>query len=70
VKKPVTNADVGKKLRAARDKANLTQPQVGEACGVTAQAVAKYEKGTSGLTVMMLYKLAGAVGVNPKELLP
>jgi len=68
--KDVTNADVGQMVRAARTAAGMTQPQVGEACSVTAQAIAKYEKGTSGLTVMMLYRIARALGVKPGSMLP
>jgi len=68
--KTITNADVGARVRAARTKAGMSQRQMGEAIGVTDQAVGLYEKGARGLSVMMLYKIARATKVKPEELLP
>lgn len=49
-------------LRTARDKAKLTQQQLGERAGVTQQAISAYETGRKEPTMRTLVKLLEAAG--------
>ena len=69
-RKPPTNAEIGAKVRAARVKAGLTQPELGEKIGRKVQSVSKYEKGEDALTVVMLATIAIALDCKTTDLLP
>lgn len=59
----------GERLRQARIAAGLTQPQVGERCGMTAQYVSRVELGRKNLTLITMAKLAEAVGSRVSDML-
>jgi transcriptional regulator with XRE-family HTH domain len=61
--------DLGKNLRAARKKLDLTQEQVADRCGVQAGEVSRIERGLRDPHVSTLRKLAAAVEVPPGRLL-
>jgi transcriptional regulator with XRE-family HTH domain len=61
--------NLGKNLRAARKKLDLTQEQVAERCGVQAGEVSRIEHGKRDPQVSTLEKLAAAVEVAPGRLL-
>jgi transcriptional regulator with XRE-family HTH domain len=61
--------DLGKNLRAARQRLELTQEQVAERSGVQAGEVSRIERGLRDPQVSTLEKLAAAVEMQPGELL-
>lgn len=62
----------GELLRAVRQKAGLTQVQLGAKMDppMQVQALSRYEGGTRVPTLALLYRLATALGCEPCELLP
>jgi transcriptional regulator with XRE-family HTH domain len=61
--------NLGKNLRAARKRLDLTQEQVSERCGVQAGEVSRIERGLRDPQVSTVEKLAAAVKVPPGRLL-
>jgi transcriptional regulator with XRE-family HTH domain len=61
--------NLGKNLRAAREKLGLTQEEVAERSGVQAGEVSRIERGKRDPQVSTLEKLAGAVELPPGRLL-
>jgi len=61
--------NLGKNLRAARKKLDLTQEQVSERSGVQAGEVSRIERGKRDPRVSTLEKLAAAVELPPGRLL-
>ncbi len=61
---------IGLLFREARHKAKLTQKQVAEATGLTQAYIYLVESGGQNLTVMSLQRLADAVGVRIRDLMP
>lgn len=59
----------GVSLRSLRRSRGLTQGQLGDLLGVTAQAVAKYESGLAEPTWPVVLRLATALGVTPDAFL-
>src|SRR5689334_3838169 len=53
---------VGRRLREARLLAGLNQTQLGQAIGVTFQAVQKYETGSNRISASRLLRAAKALG--------
>lgn len=49
--------EIGERIRAARRDANLTQDELGEALGLSGNAISKIENGYSSITVESLLKL-------------
>ncbi len=56
------------KIRLARKKAGLTQKQLAEKLGSTAQNLAQYENGKRNPKPETLYKIADALNVSADEL--
>lgn len=57
---------IGERIRTAREAVNLTQKELGRACGTTKQTIYKYEKGiVSNIPLDRLELIAKVVGVNP-----
>jgi XRE family transcriptional regulator, fatty acid utilization regulator len=61
--------DLGRNLRAARERLGLTQEQVSDRSGVQAGEVSRIENDKRDPKVSTLEKLAAAVEVEPAELL-
>ena len=63
---------VGSRIRSAREAGGMTQKQLAVAQGVgsSSQQIGKYEHGTQDMTVTKLYRIAAALKVDPKSLLP
>lgn len=61
--------NLGKNLRAARKKLDLTQEQVAQRCGVQAGEVSRIERGLRDPQVSTVEKLAAAVELPPGRLL-
>ncbi len=62
----------GARLRELRAAAGLTQAQLADAVKPPMQpaAIARYEAGDRGPTLVVVYRLAAALGLSPRELLP
>jgi transcriptional regulator with XRE-family HTH domain len=65
-------ADLGRRLRALRDRKRLTQQQLGARLNppVTRASIANIETGKQRVLAHTLLQLADAVGVSLNELLP
>jgi ribosome-binding protein aMBF1 (putative translation factor) len=61
--------DFGGKLRAARDKAGLTQEDLGGKSGVHRTVVGQLEQGHHIPRLDTIIKLAGGLGIEPCELM-
>ncbi len=55
---------IGEKIAEAREKARLTQAQLGEKIGTTQSAVARMESGKQNITTAMLRKIGVALNQN------
>jgi transcriptional regulator with XRE-family HTH domain len=64
-----TVRDLGKNLRAARERLGLTQEEVAARSGVQAGEISRIERGKRDPQVSTLEKIASAVGVPPGRLL-
>jgi transcriptional regulator with XRE-family HTH domain len=69
-KRVVTDAEIGARLREKRRAAEVSQPDLGAAIGVSEQMVQKYEIGGSPLTVVRLYAIARKLRCAVTDLLP
>lgn len=71
-KKPeaVTDAAIGALIRERREKAGMSQPELGAVIDVGPMMISKYESGQSSLSVLKLVKLAEAFGCKTTDLIP
>lgn len=69
-RKPVTNEEIGALVRKQRLKNGVSQPELGEAIGVTEQMVQHYETGRSALSVVRLVDISRALGCKTLDLIP
>ena len=60
---------VGRNVRRIRKKEGLTQEQFAELSGFSQQYISGLERGRRNPTVVTLYELASALGVNHLDLL-
>ena len=67
---PLTPAVIAERIAAARKAAGLNQSELARACGVTPQAVQKWEKCTATPRFPMLIKIAAALELEPVGLTP
>lgn len=61
--------NLGRKIAAARKHLKLTQNDLALRVGVTAQAVSKWEQGSSCPDIAILDEIADALGISLFELL-
>ncbi len=61
---------VGARVRQARERKGWTQEQMAERLSVGPETVSRYETGAIPLSLTMLVRVAGALGVEPVSLLP
>ena len=61
--------NMGKKIAEARRGIGLTQKELAERVGVTAQAVSKWERGSSCPDIAILDEIAESLGVSVSQLL-
>lgn len=61
-------ADFGAKLRAAREKAGLTQEALADLCGLHRTVISPLERGEHMPRLDTLLRLSGALGVEPCSL--
>lgn len=60
---------IGKRVRLARLSQELTQEQLASAAGISRSFISLIEKGTHGIDVVRLYRLAAVLGMPLTELL-
>lgn len=65
----MSNTTLGQKIGSLRREKNLTQEELAERLGVSAQAVSKWENDVSCPDIMLLPKLAQIFGVSTDNLL-
>ena len=68
-KRKVEPSGFGGKLRRFREAAKLTQAELGAACNMAYQAIARQERGENEPTWPTVIKLAKALGVEPNDFL-
>lgn len=61
---------VGKKIRIIRRKKKLTQEEVAARVGVHVTTFGRIERGEINAPLQTINKVAQALGVKPKDLLP
>lgn len=62
--------EIGRRLRQARLRLDLTQAQVAERIGVTFQQIQKYERGDTRLALSTLARLRDLLRIEAADLLP
>ena len=62
--------ELGRRLRAARRDAELTQAALAERVGVSRTSITNVEQGNQHVPLHVLYDLARSLGVSPASLLP
>ena len=60
----------GRKVREARDRAGLTRAQLGDATGLAPSYLFEIENEGANVTLKTLAKLAEALNLGPRDLLP
>lgn len=63
------SARIGQRIRALRTERRLTQKELARRAEIAAPNLNRIEKGQKGLSMESLERLAGALGVQPAELL-
>jgi len=64
------SSKIGKNLKKAREDKELTQEELAEKAGLSANYYAKIERGEINTTIDTLRKIAKALGVKSSDLLP
>lgn len=64
------NAEVGRRVRRARARAELTQELLARKAGLTRGSITNIESGAQAPPPYRLVRLAAALGVEPAHLLP
>ena len=59
------SAEIGQRLRDARNAVGLSQSELGEQIGVTFQQIQKYEKGSNRVSVPKLIQICKVLGCAP-----
>ena len=65
----IDNKTLGQRISYYRKARNITQEELGEKCGVSSQAVSKWENDLSAPDITLLGTLAGLFGITTDELL-
>lgn len=62
--------EIGGKLRMLRNRAGLTQEQLGKMIGTDGNSISLYELGERKMGIVIFFKIADALRIDPKELFP
>lgn len=65
----IDTVNLGRRIADARHGLGLTQKDLAEKVGVTAQAVSKWERGSSCPDISILDEIADSLGVSVSKLL-
>ena len=63
------DAVIGRRVRRIRTARGMSQTELGTAINVTFQQIQKYEAGTNRIAASTLLRIAGALEVDPTDLL-
>lgn len=63
-------ADIGRRVRLARVSVPMTQAELAAACGLDRSYIGEVERGAANASLLVLWKLAVALNVEPATLLP
>lgn len=63
-------SEVGRRVRTLREKAGLSQEELGFKSGLHRNYIGGIERGERNVAVVNVGKLARALGVRPRDLLP
>ena len=66
----VISKRVGKKIRIIRRKKGITQEEIADKSGMHVSTLGRIERGESNPPLQTLNKIAQALRVKPKEILP
>jgi transcriptional regulator with XRE-family HTH domain len=66
----LSDMDIGHKIRAARDKKQLTVRELGKMIGVSGSAISQWENNQTKILVNNIINLAEALDIPVLELLP
>ena len=69
IDKKELNTQIGIQVRAARDKAGLTQEALAEKLDCTAQYISDLERGVTGISIPMLKTLCLRLGISSDSIL-
>lgn len=58
----------GQNIKAARERAGISQAELAERIGTTRQQIGKYENGSQDMTVARMLRIAAALGIDPSIL--
>jgi transcriptional regulator with XRE-family HTH domain len=61
--------EIGKRLRALREEAGISQKALGEGSGITFQQVQRYENGVNRVSVSRLLQFCDVLGVPVSQVL-
>lgn len=61
---------IGELIRAAREKAGLTQEELGQRIGLTRTSITNIENGRQNIQVHTLYSIASVLDTSPHAFLP
>lgn len=64
------NAETRERIKLARSRRMVSQAALASRCGVTRSTIAMIESGGQGLTVEMLFRIASALEIEAREVLP
>lgn len=67
--RPSLEQSFGKVLRHAREQAEISQEELSFRAGVHRTYVSQIERGLKSPTLGVLFRLSGAVGIKPSELI-
>jgi len=62
--------EVGRRVRKLREKAGLSQEELGFKSGLHRNYIGGIERGERNVAVVNIARLAKALGVRPRDLLP
>ena len=65
---PLSNSQVGDRIRKIREEKSLSQTEIAEYIGMTKSSYAKYERGEQDMTMARFIEIADALGVSPDTL--
>ena len=67
--KKAINIEIGERVKAAREQADITQEQLAERIDVSTQYVSDLERGVVGISVPTLKNLCVALGISSDRIL-
>lgn len=60
---------IGLHVKAAREEAGLSTPELAKRVGITYQQIHKFERGENRITVSLLLEIADICGLSPSDIL-